>query len=136
MITTGSISVEAHEAVRQLANDGVNLRFVVMPFLKPIDAEAILDSVRHTPWIMTVEEHNRFGGLGSAVAEVLAESGSATPLRRLHLPEFVTEIGSQEHLRRISGIDARGIIEAVRQALPRHASKVTRHPSAMPHAAE
>jgi transketolase len=81
--------------------------------VKPIDREAVLAAAK-TRLIVTIEEHTVIGGLGSAVAEVLAEAGAATPLRRLGLQDvFACMVGSYEDLKRRLGITAEAIVEAV-----------------------
>lgn len=64
-----------------------------------------------------VEEHNGYGGLGSATAEVMAGAESSKPLLRLHLPELLSEYGSQEYLRRHYGLDADSIAEKIRKLI-------------------
>jgi transketolase len=105
----GSIAVEAWAAVRSLREAGHDVGFATMPFLHPLDSDAVLRASRSAPLVVTVEEHGPRGGLGSAVAEVLAEDRGLARLRRLHLPERVSQIGSQGWLRRRCGLDAEGI---------------------------
>lgn len=59
--------------------------------------------------MVTVEEHSCFGGLGSVIAEIMAENNITSPLHRLCLPEFIDCIGSQKELREFYGIDAENI---------------------------
>lgn len=115
ILAIGSVTWEAHEAVRQAAQHGIEVRLLSVPFLKPLDAAAVAAAARETRWVMTVEEHHGHGGLGSAVAEVMAEQGLRTRLVRVHLPERLDEIGSQAHLRRYYGLDARAIGDRIRQ---------------------
>jgi transketolase len=64
--------------------------------------------------VTTVENHSIVGGLGSAVAEALAEAGAGTRLRRLGVPDTWAPAGSLDYIRRAVGLDAAGIAEAVR----------------------
>ena len=92
---------------------------VSMHTVKPIDREAIVSAARETGAIITVEEHQLSGGLGSAVAEVLCDEG-VMPKRMLRLAlhdEFVTKIGSHEWLLDQYGLSARKIAAAVRARL-------------------
>jgi transketolase len=100
VIFTGTIGTQVNAAVKELANQGIQCRLVSMHTVKPIDPDAILAAARETGAVITVEEHNLQGGLGSAVAEVLMDAG-AYPKKflRLGLPNtFVSKIGSREWL--------------------------------------
>ena len=113
IIATGAITYEAYAAVQQLAENGLQIRLLSMPFVKPIDVDAVQSAARETPWIITIEEHHGFGGIGSAVAEITAELPSPAQLKRLHYPEILTELGSQEYLRRHYSLDAESIQNVV-----------------------
>lgn len=115
LVATGPIAYEAREAARALAAEGIELRVVSMPFLRPVDRDTIQAAARETPWVMTVEEHSIHGGLGSVVAEVMAELGAGVPLVRAALPEFLDAIGDQAFLRALARIDATGIAARVRE---------------------
>ena len=96
IIGTGTITYRAYQAAEILAKDGIQARILSMHTVKPIDKEAILKSADETGGIITVEEHNIIGGLGGAVAEVLAESGLSVPFKRIGLPDtYVHIVGSQ-----------------------------------------
>jgi len=84
--------------------------------LKPADSEAVLSAVQQTKAIITVEEHNVIGGLGTAVVEVLAELGdSCIAFKRIGVKdEFCQQVGSQEYLRGIYGLSVDSIIEVLR----------------------
>lgn len=116
VFATGAVAYEAREAARRLAAEGTRLRVFSVPFLRPLDREALLAGARGAPWVMTVEEHSPTGGLGSTVAEVLAEAGLGVPLHRAALPEVLETIGDQAYLRKLAGIDADGLVARV-QAL-------------------
>ncbi len=87
--------------------------------LKPLDAEAVLAAARETGAIFTIEEHSVLGGLGSAVAEVLAEAdGFKVPFKRLGVPTgFSPHIGSQEYMQECHGLTEAGIAKSVTLAL-------------------
>ena len=88
-----------------------------MHTIKPIDKEAILKAVQDTRRIITVEDHNIIGGLGSAVAEVVVESGKGCAFKKLGHPDKFAPIGLHEDIMSMVGIDANGIIEAVRELM-------------------
>ena len=118
VLATGAIVSEACVAADALAREGIDTAVWSVPFVKPVDREAILAVAERVSAVVTVEEHTGHGGLGSVVAEVLAEEGLARPLRRLHTREAWQEVGSQAHLRRWHGLDAVSIAAAVRDLVP------------------
>jgi transketolase len=104
----------AAQVAGQLASDGIEAGVWSMHTLKPLDADAVRDAAR-SGVVFTLEEHSLIGGLGSAVAEVLSESGYGGVFRRIALPDrFAPCAGSAEYLRRLSGLDADSIRERVR----------------------
>ena len=114
LIATGNILGNTVKAADELKKQGVSTRLISMPFVKPIDREAVLSAASETRALFTVEEHSLIGGLGSAVAEVLAESGKPVRFQRLAIPDrFFKEVGSQEYLRELIGLSSGGIARAV-----------------------
>jgi transketolase len=101
LISTGAILKETLATAEQLTADGIDARVLSMHTLKPLDKDAIHRASRETSAIVTVEEHSIIGGLGSAVAEVLAELGpSRLRFRRFGVPDCAShEVGSQQYLR-------------------------------------
>jgi transketolase len=85
-----------------------------VPVLKPFPADAVASFASRFDGVTTVENHSIIGGLGSAVAEALAEHAVGTRLRRLGVPDRWAPAGSVDHIRRELGLDAAGITEAVR----------------------
>jgi len=118
-IYTGTIGYNAKLAVEQLRKEGIRCRLVSMHTVKPIDKDAIVRAARETGAIVTVEEHNINGGLGSAVAEVLMDEGCLNmKCRRLALPDVnVSKVGGQEWLREQYGLGVGDIAGAVRAVL-------------------
>ncbi len=113
IIGTGPTVAEALRAGELLAAEGVRARVLSLHTIKPIDREAILRAAK-TRMIVTIEEHTVIGGLGGAVAEVLAEAGAGTPLKRLGLQDlFACMVGSYEDLKERFGITAEAIVAAV-----------------------
>jgi transketolase len=114
LIATGNILGNALKAADELQKQGVSVRLISMPFVKPIDREAIMSAASETRAVFTIEEHSLIGGLGSATAEVLAESGKPVRFQRLAIPDrFFKEVGSQEYLRSLVGLSVDGIVETV-----------------------
>ena len=118
IIACGSCVFQAVEAADFLEKaDGLKIRVLDMHTIKPIDKEAILKAVGDTRRIITVEDHNVIGGLGSAVAEVVVESGKGCAFRKLGIQDRFAPIGLHEDIMAVLGIDANGIISAVREVM-------------------
>ena len=111
IVTTGLATQWALEAADAL--DG-RASILHVPVLKPFPAEAVASFASVFDAVTTVENHSIVGGLGSAVAEALAEAGAGTRLRRLGVPDRWAPAGSLDYIRRELGLDAAGIAEAVR----------------------
>lgn len=104
LISTGGMLAECVATAERLAGAGVDACVLSMPTIKPLDAEGVVRAARGTGAIVTAEEHNVSGGLGSAVAEVLAESGVGARFRRFGTPDRLQHaVGSQTYLRRLAG---------------------------------
>jgi len=90
-----------------------------MHTIKPLDVEAVLAAARETGAIATLEEHSIIGGLGSAVAEVLAEADDRrVPFRRFALPSaFSSSVGDQNYLRAINGLSEDDLLKSVKRML-------------------
>ncbi|HIS02772.1 MAG TPA: transketolase [Candidatus Pullichristensenella avicola] len=117
VIFAGPIGLEAQKAVEAVRAQGIRCRLISMHTIKPIDKEAIVKAARETGRIVTVEEHNLSGGLGSAVAEVLADEGCLNiRFKRMALPDVnVHEVGSQQWLRELYHLGAADIAEEIRK---------------------
>jgi transketolase len=120
LIGTGTITYRAYEAAGLLEGQGIKARVLSMHTVKPLDREAVLAASRETGAIVTVEEHNVLGGLGGAVAEVLAEAGAGVPFQRIGLPDsYVHVVGSHNWLLERYGFAPTAIAATVRQVLER-----------------
>ncbi|MCR5485735.1 MAG: transketolase family protein [Clostridiales bacterium] len=118
VIATGSCAFQALQAANFLENaDGLKVRVLNMHTLKPLDKDAVLKAIMDTRRIVTVEDHNIIGGLGSAVAEVMAEAGKGCGFTRLGLKDTFAPIGLHEDIMSMLGIDSNGIIAAVRDVM-------------------
>lgn len=102
ILATGNIVAHALWAAGLIKRYNKKTATVIsMHTIKPIDKKLILTLTKKFPLIVTVEEHNIIGGLGSAVSEIIAEEKTTTTLLRIGIPDtFVTVIGSQEYLRK------------------------------------
>ena len=115
LIAIGTLVSRALDAADLLAKEGVKARVLNMATVKPIDVDAVLAAARETGCIVTAEEGILYGGLGSAVAEVTAQS-CPVPMRMLGLPGFAPT-GSTEFLLEHFGLTGKGIASAARDLL-------------------
>jgi len=117
LVATGGCvgaALAVHEVLR---TDGVAARVLNVHTVKPLDHAAIERAARETGRLVTIEEHSVLGGLGGAVAEVLAELGTGR-LRRVGVRDvFCTEVAPYPDLLRIHGLDAAGVVAAARALL-------------------
>ena len=97
-ISCGLILPKVLAAREELQKQGIKAGVINMHTVKPIDKDSILKAAEETGCIVTVEDHNIIGGLGSAVAEILAESNISAGFKRVGIQDIFTTIGSQEEL--------------------------------------
>lgn len=117
LVASGGILHNTVQAAKQLERQGINSRVLSMHTVKPLDAEALLAAATETKAIITIEEHSIIGGLGGAVAEVLAESGiPRIVFRRIGIKDcFSPVVGSQSYLCKYHSLSVEDIVnEAVR----------------------
>jgi transketolase len=116
---TGTIGNQVLPAAEALEKHGIRCRVVSLHTVKPIDRSVILKAARDTGAIITVEEHQLQGGLGSAVAEVLCDGGEAPKkFLRIGLPDvYVSKVGTHEWLLNQYGLSAPKIAASVRKLL-------------------
>ncbi len=118
LLATSTLLFRAMEVVEELGKRGITTRLVSMPTIKPIDVDLIIDCVQKTKAIFTLEEHSIIGGLGSAVAEVLAEYGKPMVFKRLGVRDRFTKVmGSQEYMRRANHLAVDQIIDTIQKTL-------------------
>jgi len=115
LLCCGVILGRALEAAEALGREGISAEVLNVHTVKPLDAGAILGSCERTGRALTVEEHNIIGGLGSAVAELLAERASKRiPLKRLGVADTFGESGTADELLAKHGLTAQAIAAAAR----------------------
>ena len=118
IIATGIAVLQAAEAADFLKeNDGISVEVINIHTIKPIDREAIIAAVKNSRRILTVEEHNVYGGLGTAVADVIAESGVSCAFEKVGVPDEFSIVGYPEDLYSHYKLDANGIIDKVRELM-------------------
>ena len=116
IIAAGLPVASAMEAAEKLAAEGIEARVIDMHTIKPLDEAAVLRAAKEIGKIVTVEEHSVIGGLGSAVAEVLAAQCPAK-LKRVGVYDRYTESGPAEALIHHYGLDGEGVYSAVKAFL-------------------
>ncbi|MGI6108350.1 MAG: transketolase family protein [Eubacteriaceae bacterium] len=114
IVVTGLPVSNALEAADKLANDGINARVINIHTIKPLDKELIAKAARETGKIVTVEEHNVIGGLGSAVAEAVTES-CPVPVQRIGVYDQFGESGPALELLAKYGLDTEGIYRQIKE---------------------
>jgi transketolase len=121
LIATGGILYNTLRAAELLERAGIQARVLSMHTVKPLDEEAVLAAGRESGRIVSIEEHSVIGGLGSAIAEVLALSGSGpVAFARLGIADTcLLQTGSQEYLRKAHSLSVEGIAGAARLVLTR-----------------
>jgi transketolase len=120
-IACGILVAEAMRAAEDLARDGIEARVINMHTIKPLDTEAIARAARETGVIVTAEEHQLAGGLGSAVTEVTAAL-APVPVERVGVKDQFGESGEPSELLALHGLTAKDMVAAARRALARRAS--------------
>ncbi len=118
IIATGHLVWEALQASEQLEEKGISCEVINIHTIKPIDEEAILESVRKTGCVVTAEEHNYYGGLGESVARVLA-SNFPTPQEFVATNDTFGESGTPAQLMAKYGLDATAVVAAVERVVKR-----------------
>ncbi|MCK5609353.1 hypothetical protein KAR91_46195, partial [Candidatus Pacearchaeota archaeon] len=116
IISTGFILSNVLDAAAELEKDGHSVRVVHMHTVKPLDREAVVRCADETGAVLTVEEHSIIGGLGSAVAEVLAEEGRGNvPFARLGIKDaFISVNAGYRELQKELGLDVEGIKRSIK----------------------
>ena len=100
LLSAGSILTQTFGAAKLLEEQGVSAEVVSFPCLKPIDKEKLIELSQRFRHVITVEEHSIVGGFGSAVCEVMAESGGNCRVHRIGMEdEYSTIVGTQQYLR-------------------------------------
>jgi transketolase len=122
VIACGMEVAEALDAAEILSREGIEIRVADMFTIKPIDTECVIDCAAKTGAIVTAENANIIGGLGSAVADVLVEN-CPVPMERVGVNDEFGEVGELDYLRERFGLSASYIVEKVKKVLERKTGK-------------
>lgn len=122
IVACGIMVAKALEAAASLAAEGIEATVINMAMVKPLDVETLVEAARRTGAVVTAEEHSIVGGLGSAVAEALAEN-YPVPILRVGLPDVFGESGRPEELLEKYGLTASHLVAAARKVLARRPAR-------------
>ncbi len=118
VVSTGIMTYQAMVAAEKLFKDGIDLEVIHCPTIKPLDAVTILRSIKKTGAVITAEEGQINGGLGSAIAELIGEEQPA-PLKRIGVKDHFGESGSPDELLEHFGLTAKHIAIAAHELMNR-----------------
>jgi len=116
IIAIGDLLHQAIKASEKLEKEGISVRLIDMFTLKPLDEELVLESIKRTGKVITVEDHNIYNGLGSAVAEVIAEAGLGK-LKKIAVKDHFGESGNYYTLLKNYDMDEDAIVRAAYELL-------------------
>lgn len=116
LIGTGQMVSYCLDAAKALSEEGISAEVINISTIKPLDADAVIGSVKKTGCAVTAEEHSIIGGLGSAVAEVISES-CPVPLVRVGTKDTFGESGKAEMLMEKYGLTAKDIVKAAKDSI-------------------
>lgn len=120
LVATGSTVHEVVDAAALLADAGIQATVIGVPSIRPCDTHALLAALKGCKVVMTVEEHNVNGGLGSLVAEVMAEAGSGAVLKRTGIPDGeYAAAADRGWMRQHHGFDAQSVARLAQELLGR-----------------
>ncbi|WGD34108.1 transketolase family protein [Olleya sp. YS] len=118
IVATGHLVWEALEAAKALHDKGISAEVINIHTIKPLDANAIIESVKKTKCIVTAEEHNHLGGLGESIARVLSQH-QPTPQEFVATNDTFGESGTPEQLMEKYGLNADAIVKASEKVINR-----------------
>lgn len=117
VISMGSILKDVIDVADGLKASGVHIRVINIHTIKPIDREIIIKAIDEVGKVITVEDHNIIGGLGSAVSEVIAEHGAPVRFRRIGLQNFSQGYGTYAEVKEMNGVGKSQIKKAIEEML-------------------
>ncbi|MFC0270500.1 transketolase family protein [Metabacillus herbersteinensis] len=118
IVSSGIMVAESLKAADLLSQQGIDATVIDMFSIKPLDIETLIEAAKATGAVVTAENHNVNGGLGSAVAEALAEH-YPVPLYRVGVRERFGQVGQTDYLKKVYGLDAHTIVREVERVIER-----------------
>ena len=116
LFATGDVVIEAIKAKKELAKENINIRVIDVHTIKPIDEEMIIKCAKETNNLISIEDHNTIGGLGSAISEVLTAK-YPTKLERMGIKDEFGKSGKATELLHFYKLDSEAIIAKVKELL-------------------
>jgi transketolase len=117
VFATGVLVYEALIATKILEKEGIDVRLYDIHTIKPLDESSVLNAAKECGAVVTVEDGNIYGGLGGAIAEVLAENYIVVPFKRVGVRDVFGRSGGVEDLKEFYGLSAKYIVNAVKEVL-------------------
>lgn len=115
VFVTGSIISELLENMESLNNEGINLKIINVPTLKPIDEANIIEECKKSKLVFSLEEHNVIGGLGSSIADIIVTNNLNTKLVKIGLNDcFATGYGTYDEIKKMNGLDRNSIQKIIK----------------------
>ena len=115
IIAAGQLVSEALDCAEELEKEGNSVEVIDMFTIKPLDEKLLIKEAKGKSKIVTIENHSIYGGLGSAVSEVIAENGISVPVKRIGVKEKFGQVGIAEFLQEEFGLTAKQIKETICQ---------------------
>ena len=115
IIAAGQLVSEALDCAEELEKEGYSVEVIDMFTIKPLDEKLLIKEAKGKSKIVTIENHSIYGGLGSAVSEVIAENGISVPVKRIGVKEKFGQVGTAEFLQNEFGLTAKQIKETICQ---------------------
>lgn len=115
IIAAGQLVSEALDCAEELEKEGYSVEVIDMFTIKPLDEKLLIKEAKEKSKIVTIENHSIYGGLGSAVSEVIAENGISVPVKRIGVKEKFGQVGTAEFLQEEFGLIAKQIKEIICQ---------------------
>lgn len=113
---TGSIISEVLEASERLKEDGIDIKIIDIHTIKPFDVENVKEECELQKKIFSVEEHNIIGGIGSSIADVIAENTAEAKLTKIGLNDkFAEGYGTYQEIKKMNGLDAESIYNSIKK---------------------
>ena len=119
LIGSGIMVAECLRAAEMLAQEGIDARVVDMFTIKPLDREMVLSCAKETGAIVTAENHNVIGGLGSAVSDVICEENAFVPIEKVAVQDTFGQVGPYSELMAVYHITAEDIVKKAKLAISR-----------------
>jgi transketolase len=115
LVSTGAQTARTLEAAERLATNGLDLRVLHAPTIKPFEEQGLIALCADQPFVVTVEEHSTYGGLGGMVAEITSAGPRPLPVHRIALEDTWVETGSNDYVLETYGLSARAVAARVAQ---------------------